>query len=161
MITEHRQEECWDEVCENIAKSIKDNNSATAFSIIRRMRGGSKRVEKIPVDDKTGKLFVNSRDTLKRWRAFFCKNLNVCSSVDQNLIDQIQIRLLSTTEEHRQSAPTSIQEVKKAVNQMKSRKAQGNDEVAVNVLKVGGERVIRWFLEFFTDVWENEPLVKE
>jgi hypothetical protein len=114
MITEHRQEECWDKVCENISKSIKDNDSATAFSIIRRMRGGSKRVEKIPVDDKTGKLFVNSRDTLKCWRTFFCENLNVCSSVDQNLIDQIQIRLLSTIEEHIQSAQTSIQEVKKS-----------------------------------------------
>ncbi len=82
-----------------------------------------------------------------------CETLNVCSSVDQNLIDQIQIRLLSTSEVHRQSAQTSIQEVKKAVNQMKSRKAQGTDEVTVNILKAGGEPVIRWFLEFFTDVW--------
>jgi len=110
-------------------------------------------VENIPVDDKTGKLFVNSRDTLKRCRAFFCENLNVRSSVDQNLIEQIQIRLISTTEEHIQIAQTSIQEVKKAVNQMKSRKAQGTDEVTVNILKAGGEPVIRWFLEFFTDVW--------
>jgi len=44
---------------------------------------------------------------------------------------------------------------------MKSRKAQGNDEVTVNILEAGGEPVIRWFLEFFTDVWEDEPLVKE
>ncbi len=65
-MTKYRQEKCWDEVCENIAKSIKDNNPATAFSIIRRIRGGNKRVEKIPVDDKTGKLFMNSRDILKR-----------------------------------------------------------------------------------------------
>jgi hypothetical protein len=65
-MTEHRQEACCDEVCENIAKSIKDNDPATAFSIIRRIRGGSKRVEKVPADDKTGKIFVNSRDTLKR-----------------------------------------------------------------------------------------------
>jgi hypothetical protein len=35
---------------------------------------------------------------------------------------------------------------------MKSRKAQGTDEVTVNILKAGGEPVIRWFLEFFTDV---------
>jgi molybdenum cofactor biosynthesis enzyme MoaA len=87
----------------------------------------------------------------------FCENLNVCSSVNQSLIDQIQIGLLSTTEEHRQSAQTSIQEVKKAVNQIKSRKDQGTDEVTVNIVKGGGEPVIRWFLEFFTDVCENEP----
>ncbi len=40
---------------------------------------------------------------------------------------------------------------------MNARKAQATDEVTVNIVKAGGEPVIRWFLEFFTDVWENEP----
>ena len=65
IMTEHRQEEYWDEVCENIEKSIKNNDPMTAFSIIRRLRGGSKRDENMPVQDKSGKLLVNSRDTLE------------------------------------------------------------------------------------------------
>ncbi|CAF4748714.1 unnamed protein product, partial [Rotaria socialis] len=77
-MTEQRQVEYWDEVCEDIEKSIKNKDPATAFSIIRRLRGGSKRVENIPVQDKNGKLLVNSRDTLKRWGGFFCETLNVC-----------------------------------------------------------------------------------
>jgi hypothetical protein len=88
IMTEHRQEEYWDEVCENIERFIRYNDPATAFSIIRRLRGGSKRVENIPVQDKSGKVLVNSRDTLKRWREFFRQSLNVCSSIRQNLIDQ-------------------------------------------------------------------------
>ncbi len=86
---------------------------------------------------------MNSTDTLKRWREFFCEALNVCSSINQNLIDQIHIPTLSTTEEHTQNAQPSIEEVIKAVNQMKSRKAPGSNEVTVDILKAGGEPVIR------------------
>ena len=51
-MTEHRQEEYWDEVCENIEKSIKNNDPVTAFSIIRRLGKGSKIDENMPVQDK-------------------------------------------------------------------------------------------------------------
>jgi len=93
---------------------------------------------------------VNSRNTLKLWREFFCKALNVCSSIDQNLIDQIQIPTFSTTEE-----------VRNAVNQMKLRKAPGSDEVTVDILKAGGEPVIRCLFNFFADIWENEQMAKK
>ncbi|CAF1490558.1 unnamed protein product [Rotaria magnacalcarata] len=160
-MTEQRQVEYWDEMCEDIEKSIKNYDPATAFSIIKRLRGGSKRVENIPVQDKNGKLLVNSRDTLKRWGEFFCETLNVCASIDQNLLDQIQIPTLSTTEEHRQNAEPSTEEVRKAINQMNSRKAPGSDEVTVDILKAGGESVTRWLFTFFTDVWKNEQMAKE
>ena len=55
-MTEHRQEEYWDEVCENIEKSIKNNDLMRAFSTIRHLRGRSKREENMPVQDKSGKL---------------------------------------------------------------------------------------------------------
>ncbi|CAF1437436.1 unnamed protein product [Adineta ricciae] len=160
-MTEHRQEIYWDELCENIEKSIKNNDPMTAFSIIRRLRGGSKRDENMPVQDKSGKLLVNSRDTLNRWREFFYDTLNVNSSIDQNLIDLIEIPTLSITEERRQNASLSIEEVRKALSQMKSRRAPGSDEVTVDILKAGGEPIIHWLFKFFTDIWNSEQMVKE
>lgn len=141
-MTEHRQEEYWDEVCEDIERSIRINDPATAFSIIRRLKGGHKRAESVPVQDKTGKLLINTNDTLKRWREFFFESLNVCSMVDRKLIDQIQIPTLSTAEQYRQNMTPSIEEVRKVINQTKSRKAPGSDEITIDILKAGDEPMI-------------------
>lgn len=61
---DERQIEYWDEVCEQIEKAVKLNDPATAFGIIRRLRGGSKRVENMPIKNKNGVLLVNSADRL-------------------------------------------------------------------------------------------------
>ena len=137
-MVERRQEEYWDEVCENIEKSIKNNDPITAFSIIRRLRGGNKEDINMPVQDKSGKLLVNSKDVLKRWCEYFYETLNICSSIDQNLIDQIEPSTLSPIEERRQNAHISIEKVRKALNQTKSRTAPGSDEITADILKARG-----------------------
>ena len=160
-MSEHRQREYWDEVCEDIEKSIRNNDFVTAFSIIRRLKGGGKRDNNTPIQDKSGKVLVNPKDTLNRWRRFFHDTLDVTTSIDQNLIDQIQIPTLSVTEECRQNAPISIEEVTKTLEQMKLRKAPGSDKITADILKAGGEPVIQWLFKFFTEVWENEQMVEE
>ena len=62
-MTEQRQVDYWDKVCEGIEKPMKNNDPTIAFSIIIRLKGGSKRVDDLPVYDKSSKLLVNSRDT--------------------------------------------------------------------------------------------------
>ncbi|CAF2113181.1 unnamed protein product [Rotaria magnacalcarata] len=140
---EHRQEEYWDEVCKDIEKFIKSNDPAAAFSIIRRLKGGSKRVENMPIEDKNGKVLVNSTDQLKRCREYFCELLNVHSTVDPYVINKVQITTTARLELERQNAQPSFEEVKRALNQMKSRKAPGSDEVTADILKADAEPVIK------------------
>ena len=140
---------------------MKHNDPTTPFSIIRRLQGGSKRVDNMSVYDKSSKLPVNSRDILKRWGEYFQETLNVVSSIDQDLLDRIHMSTLAAGEKHRQNAQLSMQEIRVAANQMKLRKAPGRDDVTVDILKAGGEPVIQWLLKFFTDVWENEETTKE
>ncbi len=156
-----RQAEYWDEICEEIEKSIKSNDPAAAFSMIRRLRGGNKRVDNMPIRDKNGKLLVTSSDRLVRWREFFDELLNVPQLVNPDLINEIPIPSLSKVEENRQNAELSIEEIRKALCQMKSRKAPGNDEVTADIFKAGGPPVLRWLYEIFTGVWKNEEMVED
>ncbi|CAF4870100.1 unnamed protein product [Rotaria sp. Silwood1] len=45
----------------------------------------------MPIEDKNGKLLVNSADQLERWREYFCELLNVSSTVDPCVINEIKI----------------------------------------------------------------------
>ncbi|CAF4715786.1 unnamed protein product [Rotaria sp. Silwood1] len=87
----------------------------------------------MPIKDKSCKLLLNSSDRLQRWREHFDELLNAPSTVDQKLIDEIQIDTLSKEEEKRQNTVPSIGEIRRALSQMKSRKAPGNDEAKVRV----------------------------
>ncbi|CAF4622109.1 unnamed protein product, partial [Rotaria sp. Silwood2] len=114
--------------------SIKLNDPVAAFSVIRRVRGGSKHAENIPIKDK---------------------------NVDQKLINEIQIDTLSEEEEKTQHAEPSTEEVRRASSQMKSSKASGNYEVTADLLKAEREPVIRWLYEIFVNVWKNEVMVQD
>ncbi|CAF3777981.1 unnamed protein product [Rotaria sp. Silwood1] len=91
----------------------------------------------MPIEDKNGKLLVNSADQLERWREYFCELLNVSSTVDPCVINEIKITTPSRSELERQNAQPSLEEVTRALNQMKSRKAPGSDEVTADILKAG------------------------
>ncbi|CAF3208339.1 unnamed protein product [Rotaria sp. Silwood2] len=147
-----RQIEYWYEICEEIENFIKLNDPAADFSITRHLHGESKRAENMPIEDKNGKLLLNSSDQLQRWREYFNELLNVPSTVDQKLIDEIPIDTLSKEEGKRQNAEPSTEEIRGALSQMKSRKALGNDEIIADLLKAKGEPVIRWLHEIFVDI---------
>ncbi|CAF3911944.1 unnamed protein product [Rotaria magnacalcarata] len=118
-------------------------------------------MENMPIKDKHGKLILNSTDQLERWREFFDDLLNVSTVVDLQLIDQIKIKIIEKNDEERQNMQPTISEVRKALNQMKSRKDPGNDEITADLLKAGGEPVIKWLHEIFSDVWKQEEMVGE
>ncbi len=76
-------------------------------------------------------------------------------------MDEIQIPILEKKEEDHQNAPITCEEIRRALNQMKSRKASGNDEVTADLLKAGGVPVLQWLHLIFTDIWENEEMVED
>ncbi|CAF3958462.1 unnamed protein product, partial [Rotaria sp. Silwood2] len=115
------QKEYWDEICEEIESSIKLNDPANAFNIIRRLSGKRKRVENMPIKDKHGKLILNSTDQLERWKEFFDGLLNVPSAVDPQLIDQIKIKRIEKKEEERQNVQPTIPELQRSTISQRQR----------------------------------------
>ena len=130
-MVDRRQTEYWNGVSLEIETAIKQHDPATAFATIRRLRGGKERVENMPLRVKTGTMPVNSFDKIERWKEYFQQLLNVDSVADQTLIDQIQPAHISVQEARRQEKPPTINEVQQALNQMKNRRAPGNDNILI------------------------------
>ena len=87
--------------------------------------------------------------------------LNVLSIVDRKVINEIRIRILPEEEEEEKNAEPLIEEIRRALSQMKSGKVPVNDEAITDLLKAGEEPVIYWFYEIFVNIRKNEVMVQD
>ncbi|CAF1408276.1 unnamed protein product [Didymodactylos carnosus] len=158
---EARQFEYWDEISCEIENAIKQHDPATAYAMIRRLRGRNKNMDNTSIQDKNGKMLLNSKDRLSRWREYFCELLNVHTVIDLTILQQIPIPAIDKAEETRQDKPPSLPEVVQAIKQMKSRKAPGKDDVTAELLKAGGLELALWLHQIIVDVWINEQMVED
>ncbi|CAF3840631.1 unnamed protein product [Rotaria sp. Silwood1] len=120
----------WDELSEEIENSIKQHDSSTAFATIRRLKGGRKNVENLPIQDKGGNILNHSRNRMVRWKDHFAEVLNVHSNIDQSIMQNITPPSIPVVEQIRQDKIPSLNEVKEAINKMKSGKVPGIDSVS-------------------------------
>ncbi|CAF4522848.1 unnamed protein product, partial [Didymodactylos carnosus] len=158
---DQRQVEYWDQLSEEIEAAINQHDPATAYGMIRRLKGGKQSVENMPIADKNGNLLVNSKDRLGRWREYFSELLNVHTIVDSQTIDQIPVFEISSAEQKRQDEPPTLVELDRALQQMKNRKAPGNDDISADILKAGGVPLLKWLHEIFLDIWNSEVMVDD
>jgi hypothetical protein len=82
MNVDQRRIEYWDELSEEIKQATKQYDPATAYAMIRSLRGGKQHIEHMPILENQGKLLSNAAETLERFREFFRKLLNVNSVID-------------------------------------------------------------------------------
>lgn len=79
---EARQVVYWDERSLEIENAIRQHDPATGFQMIRQLRGGRAKIEKLPIFDKNGHLLTNSSERLDRWKEHFNNLLNVPTQVN-------------------------------------------------------------------------------
>ena len=158
---EARQVEYWDELSIEIENTIKQHDTATAYAMIRRLRGGRAKIENHPILDKQGCLLTNSKERLNRWKDYFNGLLNVPSVVNQATIQQIPSTAITISERERQDKTPTLNEVQCAIKQLKNGKAPGNDGISIDVIKAGGLPLAKWLHEIFVDIWENEVMIED
>ncbi|CAF1576772.1 unnamed protein product [Rotaria sp. Silwood1] len=130
-----RQVQYWDERSQDIETAMKKNDPATAYRLIRQLKGRCANIEHHPVQDTNGQLLISSTARLTRWKEYFQDLLNVPTKVNPLIIQQITPAIIPSHEELRQSMTPSLIEVEQAINKMKSGRAPGIDEISADILK--------------------------
>ncbi|CAF5151453.1 unnamed protein product, partial [Rotaria sp. Silwood1] len=87
------------------------------------------------------------------------ENSAVQDKNDSNVIYHISTLSISTTERDRQNKPLTLEELDQVLKRMKSRKGRDNDDISADKFKVGELSLLRWLLEIFVDIWQNEGIV--
>ena len=131
------------------AADLKDSKS---FHRILKTVYGPKSNSTSPVFDSDGKtLLTDKSEVLDRWKRHFEDLLNRDSTVDDSVIDSVPQR----AEVEELSLEPSIDEIRKAIGQLVSGKAPGNDGIPAEIFKFGGDDLIEKLHELFILIWET------
>ena len=107
-----------------------------------------------PLRSKDGEqLLKDSESITSRWKEHYHDLLNQCSTVSDDVFDQIPQRPLR---DELSTEPT-MSEVTKAISQLKN-KATGPDGIPAEVFKAGGLLLTHELLLLLTKIWQNEEI---
>jgi len=103
---------------------------------------------------ETPALIKDKKDILSHWLEHFQELLNQDNPVDQSIADQIpQLPIISELD----TIP-SIKEISAAANNLKNNKALGPDGIPGEILKYGGNLLLRQLYSFISSAWASNVL---
>ena len=95
------------------------------------------------VKSESGETLTEQAEILDRWKSYWETLYSTCESVEEVKLDG-----------EREPTPT-YEEVEKALELMRTGKAEGPDEIPAELLKLGGETVTMAMHKMITYVWKT------
>ena len=124
------------------------------FKISKQRNRQSKDVQQVRViKSKTGEIPMEEEKVKQRWKEYFDDLLN-----QENPRERREIR---TEETKRDAEDISVEEVRTGLRKMKKGKAQGPDDIPVEVWIALGNKVVEFLVNFFNRLLQGEKMPDE
>ena len=135
-----------------------ENHMTRGFFTATRAIYGPMRRHTAPLRSKRWLHFVKDKeDILNRWQEHFSELLNRDSRVEPDTIYNIPQTPIRTELDE---LPL-LEEVRKAIAQMKNNKASGSDDIPSEIYKHGGEILTHHLHHLFQKIWNTEETPKD
>ena len=144
----------WRDKADEMQKASNSNNIKLFYSLLREVYGPSSS-QITPLRSKDGEGLVRDPvDILKRWQEHFDELLNRPSTVDKEFLDSIPNSAIKDC----LAEPPSFEEVKLSVKKLNAGKSPGMDGIHAELIKHGGENILRKLHNLILDVWTRETV---
>ena len=133
------------------AQESMDRNDMRRF--YATVNGARHMTAQVPAmcNDRMGNLLTDRTMVAARWKEHFQRLLNG--------EDEIASRSrIDVSDDGEAVEPPTLDEVKKALNELKNNKAAGKDEIPVELLKHGSEQLHQSIHHIIQKIWEDEEL---
>jgi hypothetical protein len=100
-------------------------------------------------------LLGGEEEIRRRWMEHFKELLNT----ENNGREQVDQKIKASTQEQHIEEP-NVEEVREAIKELRNNKAPGGDNICVEMVKYGGDKLIQLIYELIKDVWRQEVMPK-
>jgi hypothetical protein len=138
-----------------ISEEFKENDLGVAFKEVKSLKEGFK-PSTLLCKDMQGNITGDSAGTKQRWKYYTEELLNWNSNEEQEMNELPELIEDSDSEEH----PT-VEEVRNSLRTLKNNKVPGADNIPAELLKYGGNKVIKSIHDLVILVWEKEQMSKD
>ena len=134
------------EQCEKIEDGMKLGNSKAAYDTLKELTKTQQNKSPI-IENKEGEPLTESAAILERWTEYCSDLYNYPISPDKRFLDPIgQDKTPSTL-------PVLKEEVEEAIRSLPARKSPGADNIPAELIKHGGEEVIKLLTKICQKIW--------
>lgn len=148
------KQETWEEFGRKIEENYIENQKQF-WNIVKKLKGNQQ--QKIRnIRNEKGELQTKTEDILSTWKKHYTKTFKEDRNPENEYRgNQEQLERIEINEE------ISLDEVSQALNKTKNGKAAGPDDLAPELLKKGGQIIINWLKNIYTQAWETETIPEE
>jgi hypothetical protein len=134
-----------------IEENHKKNETRKFFEGIKNTRQQEINTPKL-VKGSDGNIISQTEQVLNRWREYFCDTLNLSDSpAEQVLIEEI-------INDNQTVDTPSYNEICYIINNLKTNKAAGSDNIPPELIKNGGRTLRKALHRLTLNIWDNEQL---
>jgi len=137
---------------ESIEEDQKHNTTKKMYQTINQFKKGYQHKFNV-FRNKKGELAMNTKERAEVWKEYFDKLLNTeepkeLIKIGNREINEVVVEL-------------TIQDVKKAMRNLKNNKAAGTDGIHPELIKYGGNKLLSRIYELVRQIWEEERVPEE
>lgn len=148
-VKRHAKREEARKMAEELAEDAAGNKKKI-FKMARTYRAQKKRQNNIK--NKEGETLVEAGEINNRWTEYFEELLN------EREMEEIEGGVLRRNEEMEEEDEITREELEEAIKKMKNDKAPGEDGIAVELIKEGGEVLREKVLELMNECWRRKEV---
>lgn len=132
------------------------------YQEVKKSRG-EYRHRTIYIKDKEGNLLGNNDNILQRWKEHFDETLNQGVQLhitnDTTQQQNLTVGRQGELDDNEVTTPT-LEELTIKIKSLKNNKCPGENELASELIKYGGETIQKQIYELVTDIWSKEKMPK-
>jgi hypothetical protein len=143
--------------CLELETASRQNDLRKLFGKVKEISGGvALKARNSNVKDENGKLLTSDTQIKARWYDY-CKELyNQNVSIDNTVIDE----LWQSNNEDEDEPDLLVEEVRAAISKLKTRKAPGVDGIEGDLIRNGGETMVKVMHKICSKIWQTGTFPK-